>query len=218
MVDIIQHPDKVPVQPPNIVIDLLTLAELKIAMGISPNDATQDAQLAMWITRYSSVCSTKCNRIFSKGHVIEEWRCLQSNRVFPTRFPIRPGDINSITIGPSGSEMVLDPATDYILEEPSGKIELLGNRTEPIVIDYVGGFDLPEEAPPDLKQACELLIWGWRAMAQRLMLGGVSGIRHKESDVRYFDPLALLAAKQGGVNFAFDAADSILLKYTRIIC
>jgi hypothetical protein len=216
MVDIIVHPESVPVQPPDVVIDLLTLDELKVAMGISPNDTTQDAQLTLWITRFSGVVATSCNRVFAKGPVIEEWRCLQSNRVFPTRFPIRDGDITSITVGPQNT--LLDPSIDWELEEESGKIELRGNCSQPITISYTGGYNLPEEAPPALKQATELLIWEWRAIAQRLMLGGVAGIRHKESDVRYFDPLALLAAKGGGFNFATSSSNALLMHFTRIIC
>jgi hypothetical protein len=149
--------------------------------------------------------------------VIERWQCLQSNRIFLTRYPVQASDINSITVGPDTSAVTLDPASDWILEEPSGKIELLGSRSEPITVDYVGGFNLPDEAPPALKQACELLIWEWRAIAMRLALGGVSSIRHKESDVRYFDPLALLRGK-GGIGWADSqsAVNALLMHYVRL--
>jgi hypothetical protein len=217
VVDIVLHPEAVPVQPPNVTIDLLSLDELKLAMGIPPTDTAQDAQLSMWITRFSDVIATTCNRVFAYGQVIERWQCLQSNRIFLTRYPVKAADVTSITVGPDTSAIELDPATDWILEEPSGKIELLGNKSQPITVTYSGGFNLPDEAPPALKQACELLVWEWRAIAMRLALGGVSSIRHKESDVRYFDPLALLRGKNGiGWAGSESAINALLMHYVRL--
>ena len=53
---------------------LLTLDELKVALGIAPADTSQDAQLQLMIDQYSDVIATMCKRVFAKEKVTETWR------------------------------------------------------------------------------------------------------------------------------------------------
>ena len=196
--------------------DLLSLDELKVAMEIDPTDTTQDELLQQYITRYSDVIATTCNRVFAYEEVAEIWRCTNVDhtngmkRLYVTHYPIDP-DATLTLESPTGSP--IDPSS-YAIEEKSGKVELLQTWAEPITITYSGGYDLPEEAPPALKQATELMIREGQALAQRMLNSGVRSISHRESRVMFFDPLTLLTKTQG-LGFATTAANSLLMHYVR---
>jgi gp6-like head-tail connector protein len=197
--------------------DLVTLEELKIMLGISTT--TEDARLAVWITQYSDVIATMCNRVFAKETVAETW-CgdlppydTQRGRVFLTHYPVADADIESVT-APDGT--TIDPA-NYVLENRSGKLQFLSAWAEPIQITYTGGYDLPEETPPALKQALALLIGAARVMQAREMTAGIRSISHRESRVQFFDVNAAMA-KMGGsspLSMASQTVDALLYHYIR---
>jgi hypothetical protein len=197
--------------------DLLSLEEIKIAMSIEPSDTTQDEVLAQLITRFSDVVATTCNRVFAYEEVSEIWRCTNTDytngmkRLFVTHYPIDP-DAEMALETPSGTP--LDPA-NYVIEEKSGKVELLTTWAEPITFRYWGGYRLPEECPPALKQAAELMIREGQALAQRMLNSGIRSISHRESRVMFFDPLALLTKTQG-FGYATTAANALLMHYVRL--
>jgi hypothetical protein len=193
--------------------DLMSLDELKLAFSIASTDTTQDAELAQLITRFSDVVSVTCNRVFAKETVSETWRCLGSNRIFLSHFPALESDIQSVEC-PRGT--IIDPSL-YEFEEKSGKVELFTTQSEPIVVTYTGGYDLPDAAPQALKQATELMIRENRALAARLETSGIRSISHKDSRVMFFDPLALLTKSQG-FGWATTSANALLMHYTRIEC
>jgi hypothetical protein len=196
--------------------DLLTLGELKTSFGVATADTSKDAQFSMWITRFSDVISTYCNRIFAYEEVKETWREFTDNRVFLSHWPITLADIQMIEC-PSGT--TIDPST-YDIEEGSGKIEFwdstFGQSDDmPIIVTYSGGFNLPDEAPPALKQATELLIRIEWLLTQSLLRGGVRSLSHKEKRVMYYDPLATLLARTGAAKGIPSAVDSLLKHYMR---
>jgi hypothetical protein len=199
--------------------DLLSLDELKTSMGIASTDTSQDAQLALWITRASDTIATYCNRVFAYEEVEETWREFVNNRIFPSHWPIAETEIMSIE-SPSGT--ILDD-TSYEIEERSGKIEFFdGNSygvsdSYPVIITYWGGYDLPDEAPPALKQACELLVRIESLMALALSRGGVRSVSHKEKRVMYYDPLQTILGKSlaPGATGLPPAVDSLLKHYMR---
>jgi hypothetical protein len=196
--------------------DLLSVDELKVAMEIPPTDTSQDDLLQQYITRYSDVIATTCNRVFAYEEVAEIWRCTnvdQTNgmkRLFVTHYPIDLAAMLTLE-SPTGSP--LDPST-YVVEEKSGKVEMLQTWAEPITVTYSGGYHLPDECPPALKQAAELMIREGQALAQRMLNSGVRSISHRESRVQFFDPLALLTKTQG-LGFATTAANALLMHYVR---
>jgi hypothetical protein len=197
--------------------DLLSLDELKVAMEIPASDTSQDVLLQQYITRFSDVVATTCNRVFAYEEVAEIWRCTNVDfingmkRLFVTHYPIDP-TAQIVLESPTGTP--LDPST-YVVEEKSGKVELLQTWAEPITITYSGGYDLPEEAPPALKQATELMIREGQALAQRMLNSGIRSISHRESRVMFFDPLTLLT-KTEGFGFATTAANALLMHYVRL--
>jgi hypothetical protein len=200
--------------------DLVTLDEAKQLLGLSLTDTSDDAQLQLFIDINSATVARLCNRIFAREEVKEEWRELgcqlswpgyyypdyvpyysgtagrsDAHRIFLSHWPVQATDIESVE-SPQGT--LLDPSA-YEIETQSGKLEcLIGSFIEPVVVTYWGGYNLPEEAPFPLKQACSLLNVQSKLLAS---LGSIAGIRmlsHKEARIAFHDPLKVIEAAMGG--------------------
>ena len=201
---------------PATTYDLMALDELKASMGIPPADTSQDVQLAQFITQYSDVIATTCNRVFAYEEVVETWRCTNYDdtnsmkRLFLSHYPVLEEDVVSVE-SPTGSPL---DSSMYMIEEKSGKIELLQTASEPVTVHYSGGYIVPTNTPPALKLACELLVREGQALFNRLLNSGIRSISHKDSRVMYFDPLTLLE-KNVGIGFAASAANNLLMHYVR---
>jgi len=199
--------------------DLASLDEIKTLLGLPAADTSEDELLGMWITYYSDVIATLCNRVFAKEKVIESWRGdtkpfdTDNGRVFLTHYPVVDTDIESIT-APDGTTI----DAGYELENASGKLQFFdATWSEPIRITYTGGYDLPDEAPPALKQALALLVQNARIWQSRALTSGVRSISHQESRVQFFD-INQAVAKMGGAGplaMANEMVSGLLYKYTR---
>jgi hypothetical protein len=136
---------------------LITLAELKSIFGLT--DTSLDVLLQALIDGYSDVVATMCNRVFAKETVEETWRGdpppYENYRIFLTHYPVADADITSV--------MVNGNAVDFELENSTGKLSL-ATWAEPLVVTYSGGYDLPDDAPPALKQAMMLLVQAARGI------------------------------------------------------
>jgi hypothetical protein len=169
--------------------DLISLEDLKLLINILPTDTSQDEVLQSYITQYSDVIATVCNRVFAYEEVSEIWQCVNYDntnsmtRLFVSHYPI---DLEAALTLESPSGAVLDPST-YEVEEKSGKIELLATNSEPIKVTYSGGYVLPDETPPALKQAAALMVREGQALMNRLAVIGIRSISHKDSRVMYYD-------------------------------
>ena len=199
--------------------DLMSLDELKLMIGIPATDTSEDEILKQWITHYSDVIATMCNRVFAKEKVAETWRGdlppydTQNGRVYLTHYPVADDDIESVT-APDGSS--IDP-TAWEIENRSGKLQFFNTDwSEPIRITYTGGYDLPDECPPALKQALTLLISSARVSMKREITSGIRSISHRELRVQFFDAAAS-AAKAGGnpLAAAGDTVNALLYHYMR---
>jgi hypothetical protein len=201
---------------PSATYDLMTLDEIKLMFGILDTDTSQDELLSAYISQYSDVIATICNRVFAYEQVTEIWRCVNYDgtngmtRLFLSHYPI--DSTLPITLeSPTGAE--LDPSS-YEVEEKSGKIELLSTNSEPIKITYNGGYALPTDAPLALKQALALMVREAQARMQRLAVSGIRSISHKDSRVMYFDAAQTMAAGIGkGV---MGGAGDLLMHYVRL--
>jgi len=189
--------------------DLCSLDEIKTMLGISLSDTSEDALLATWITQYSDVIATICRRTFAKEKVLETWRGdtmpfdTDNGRMFLTHYPVADADIES---------------AGYELENASGKLQFFNAQwSEPIRVTYTGGYDLPDEAPPALKQALTLLVNNARIWQSRSLTSGVRSISHRESRVQFFD-VNRAVAKMGGagpIGMANEMVNSLLTAYIR---
>jgi hypothetical protein len=200
--------------------DLATLDEIKTMIGISSSDTAEDELLQIWITQYSDIIATLCNRVFAKEKVEETWRGdtkpfdTDSGRVFLTHYPVADADIETVT-GPDGTDL----SGGYELENASGKLQFFDiSWSEPIRITYTGGYDLPEDAPPALKQALALLVQGARVWQARSLTAGVRSISHRESRVQFFDIFQQLAktGAPGPLGMANSMVNTLLYKFMRL--
>jgi len=197
--------------------DLLTIDEYKTMIGVPLADLTTDAQVTEYIHRYSDVIATLCNRVFAYEEVSEIWRCVFNDdcapmtRLFVSHYPIDTTATLTLET-PTGTP--LDPS-EFIVEKKSGKIELLGNWTEPIKVTYSGGYHLPDEAPYALKEAATLMIREGQVLMTRLQSSGLRSIVHKESRVMFYDPLAALK-QMGTLGPLSMAANNLLMHYVRL--
>jgi hypothetical protein len=199
--------------------DLCTLDEIKVMLGIAPTDTSEDALLQIWITQYSDMIATMCKRVFAYETVEETWRGdsmpfdSDNGRVFLTHYPVADADIQSVT-GPDGTDL----STGYELENKSGKLQFFNiSWSEPIRITYSGGYQLPDECPPALKQALGLLVQYQRIWQSRALASGVRSISHRESRVQFYDFLASMT-KLGGpgpIGFANSMIEPLLSAYIR---
>jgi hypothetical protein len=201
--------------------DLVTLDEAKLALGIAVGDTSQDPQLQMMITQCSLRIAEECHRgprgdnhTFGKETLIETITKIGENQdVWLSHYPIDPADITSID---ANGTLV----TDYRLDPRTGKLGLVNGGTwaAPVVVEYSGGFNLPAEAPPPLKQICNALIREERVKNQQAAVAGIRMISHRDARVMFFDPNAVVIAqsKGGGGSPALQAAQKLLMKYTRI--
>ncbi|HVG51165.1 MAG TPA: hypothetical protein VM867_05985 [Xanthobacteraceae bacterium] len=195
---------------PAINFDLISLEELKLALGLPvAADPASDPQLEFLIDVNSSVISTLTNRVFAREKVRETWRCLGTRRVYLTHWPVKEEDIESVTT--DGLDNI-----DYELEEGSGKLSIFTGRTEPIVVTYTGGFNLPDDAPDALKQAAALMVSTSKGEQAAAALTGVRMIAHKESRVMFHSNTGTSSGGGGGAsNNTRETVKALLHHYTR---
>jgi hypothetical protein len=193
---------------------LLTLDELKTLLNIAPANTAEDAQLQLWIDQYSDVVATMCNRVFAYETVAETWRGdsppFDTPRLFLSHYPVADADLTAVE-SPRGT--TLDPAS-YEIENASGKLRIEGAWTEPVTVTYSGGYQLPDAAPPALKQATILLIQAARMQARMGASNGVRLVSHGDTRVQYFDPVQMFGQKGFGSPL-FDSVNSLLNAYMR---
>jgi len=198
---------------PAVSIDLLTLAEAKLLLGISTGDTSQDEQLKFLISLNSATIAELCNRTFAQEKVEEHWREVFNGRLFLSHWPVKKiEDIELVLLDDGVIE-------EYKLEEDSGKLSNYSGYGwgEHAVIRYTGGFLLPEEAPFPLKQACAVLIRDQRTQAQSAAVSGVKQIAHKEARITYFDTSGSVSRSAGGTSSSGSraAVESLLKQYMR---
>jgi hypothetical protein len=202
---------------PAVSIDLITIDELKRALNLT--STTQDAMLADLITRVSAEVAAYCNnRVFGFETVVETFTELSSDtrRLFLARYPVAV-DASGITAISINGNSLTYPGT-MLLDSLWGKLTLASGSAfiEQTIISYSGGYNLPDEAPPALKQAVVMLA---REAYYSTLRGDatVRMIAHKESRIIYFDPNVLAKSGGGGSHGtpAQRAAADLLTHFTR---
>jgi len=195
-------------------IAFVSLAEVKVMLGITTSDPDLDAQLDMWIDQNSATIMRLCNRIFAREEVRETWRDIGDRRVFLSHWPVEEADIESVEDGGA----LLAPG-DYELEEGSGKVTRFGGWAEDVVITYWGGYDLPDDCPLPLKQACGMLVRESKmAGIFDIAASGIRSISHKEKRVQFYDTTKIATGgggTGGGGSRTANAVDRLLVHYTR---
>jgi hypothetical protein len=195
----------------------LTLREAKLLLGMpvnGPVDDIADETLELQIAIASATIMRLVNRMMAKQKVVETWFDFAATKLFLRHFPVEEDGIEEVTIGGRG---LLAP-DEYALEEESGTLWGFGRFAEPVSITYWGGYELPDEAPLDLKQATLLMLSQQRSQATRESIEGIRMIAHKDSRVLFFDPnqQAKAGAAGGATRSGIPAVDALLDHYTRL--
>jgi hypothetical protein len=222
-------------------VDLLTLDEAKLLLGIPASDTSGDAQLQLLISVNSATIARLCNRVFAREEVLEIWREFRAgspmpptgspyysgpylppawndnHRIFLSHWPVEAADIESVE-APAGSGTFLDPS-EYEIEELSGKLSIYTAIpwSEPVAVTYWGGYLLPDDAPLPLKQAVTLLNVQGKLLSSLGQIAGIRQLSHKEKRVSFHDPMRVIEAAMGGAGSATqNAVMNLLNHYIRI--
>jgi hypothetical protein len=180
---------------PSESFSLLTLEQAKLGLNLAKStDKTLDSQIEMLVEWSSDEIAVMCNRVFAKEKVKETFSGDSfDNRIFLSRWPVSPTDIETVTELGVGSTIDVD----FALDPASGTLFRIGDTWGSTVeITYSGGYKLPNESPRALRQATLLMM----REAYNAAIRGDSTIRmvgHKESRVLYFDPNAKSGAAGG---------------------
>jgi gp6-like head-tail connector protein len=132
--------------------DLISLDDLKLALGI--NDNSEDAQLQAAITFQSRIIAEYCNRRFGRAQVLETFTfdhyedMLQRQALTLSVYPVA----EIFEVSTAGAT-----AADFEFDSASGRLWIpncpYGYGGFVIAVTYSGGYDLPEEAPARLQRA-----------------------------------------------------------------
>ena len=195
---------------------LLTIYEARLVLNLAASTSeVLDDQIEMLVKWISDEIAIACNRQFGRETIQETFRELNvSKRLYVADYPIVEID----SLEENGSTLVEDQ--DFEIDSESGTITRLGGVVwiEPVVVNYIGGYDLPNGAPDSLKQAAMFLT----REGYYQMIRGDASIRmvaHKESRIIYFDPNAQAKAAMGGSGGspAMKRTGEILKAYTRFL-
>jgi hypothetical protein len=152
---------------------LVTLDQVKAALGIDPLDTSQDAALTQHIDQVSLAIDHYCDRTFARQSYRDQYRrvCdwLRAGEPLRLRQPaiaVDVGGVPVLTVTEDGA--ALDPDLDWEIDIDSGELYRLNGSngftswTGAIVIaDYDGGFD---PIPADVQGAALAWVTGrWQA-------------------------------------------------------
>jgi len=171
--------------------DLTTAAIVSAALGI-----TNDAALEERVTAYSKMIADLCDRPFVRQNVTESFRISTTedprSELKLDRWPVQ--QIVSVI----ENDSVTDP-TEYEFNKENGLLwktslgwwAFCSGLT---VVEYISGYDLPDEAPPSLALAVTELIRGATLMASG-QVGVIRSISHGDRNVTY----AVNGSSSGGI-------------------
>jgi hypothetical protein len=140
--------------------------------------------------------------------------------MFLSHWPVKEVDIERVEI-PRGYPV--GPGC-WELDERAGRLSVFCGTSEPMVVTYWGGFELPEEAPPALRYAALLMVGDSKQQAQRdssnvALAAGIKTIRHKEASVTFQSPTAsetaAVTTAAGAQSPKMAAANDLLAHFTR---
>lgn len=137
--------------------DLTTLETIKAELGIT--DTSKDVLLARYIGVGSGAVARYLDRVLGKATVVETFRYVRGIEALPlARAPVT--SIASVTVG--GATLA---TTEYEVNSESGLLHRVGVCpadwcSDAIVVTYTGGYELLDELPYEIEEACIRLVKG----------------------------------------------------------
>ena len=159
--------------------DLVSLDDLKAALGIT--GFTEDAALEAAITFHSKIIADYCNRRFGLAEALETFT-FDRYEVLPVRqaltlslYPVV--EISEFSPVGAGGEYGLDPASGRLWSEG-------GYLQGEVSVAYIGGYDLPEQAPSRLAMAVIHAVNEGRVSGSRDP--SIREVQHGDTRISYF--------------------------------
>jgi hypothetical protein len=168
--------------PTDSSVDLISLDDLKLALGIT--DDSKDAQLQAQITFQSRIIAEYCDRRLALAEAIEVFT-FDPGEILPVRQALTLSLYPVVTV----HEVSIAGATaaDYDLDPASGRLWTDGGwMAGEIAVVYSGGYDLPEEAPARLQRAVIEAVNAGRQSGTRDPT--IRELQHGDTRVSYVSP------------------------------
>lgn len=180
---------------PAVSRDLTTLDIARDELGLT--DAATDGRIARWIRSASAEIANYLGRELAYEQVTESlYRLSQNGTLLLRRYPVT--SIESVMIGDTviaSSDYTLDAARgrlmlyggaanawerwdlDIIARNPVSWIPML--RYQPVVVQYWGGYVLPDSVPEPVQDACLLVLrqkLGYAARDPSIQSQSIAGV------------------------------------------
>lgn len=187
--------------------ELIELEALKLELGVTGDD--DDAALAASITRWSGLIEDYLDRPLGLAHAQEtfyfgscEWS--RPGAALPLKlYPVR--EIESVTVG--GSEV------EYIVDEVGGLIFLPDNGkwSGTVVVEYSGGYDLPDGAPAALQMAIIEAVRAAQssASASAASASGIREIAHGDKRISFYQESSSSSSSSSSGGLPFTVVELI---------
>ncbi len=168
--------------PTDPVYDLTTVGAVNAALGLESN-TSDDAITAEQITHASRMIAALCDRNFALMDVSENFRVQWGEPVhalYLRQYPVE----QVVSITQDGSEA---DSTMYELDDEAGLLWMkCGRWCGPVIAEYSGGYNLPDEAPALLAQACIEMVGGQRLLSATAAVDpNLREVQHGDTRVVY---------------------------------
>ena len=167
--------------PTDSSLDLISLDDLKLALGIT--DDSEDAQLQAMITFQSRIIAGYCDRRLAFAEAIETFTFDRNETMLPRQaltlslYPVvEVAEVS--TAGATSQDFDFDPA--------SGRLWTAGYWADEVAVTYSGGYILPDEAPARLQKAVIEAVNESRTIGARD--ASIREVQHGDTRVSYFTP------------------------------
>lgn len=196
--------------------DLISLEDLKLALGIAETDTSEDAALAAAITFQSRIIAEYCDRIFGLVEVMETFR-FDRNEVLLARQALTLWQYPVVEI----MEVSAAGATGdgYEFDPPSGRLwSVDGCWSGELIVTYTGGYDLPENAPARLQRAVIDAVNAGRiaaASGASTRDPAIREVQHGDTRVSYFTQ-SLASGSSSSSGYLSDTVLDLLTPFRRI--
>jgi hypothetical protein len=197
--------------------DLTTVDAVNLALGITGNTAV-DAIMAENITRASRMIGELCDRTFALLTVSESFRMSFYDPVRGLnlrQYPVTQFD--SITVGGQSLD-----AAGYELDMEAGLLWLVSGLSSwgshwcgEVMVQYSGGYDLPDEAPALLSQACIETLRAQKFAAMRDP--AIRSTTHVDTTVTFSDYYNRMGVGWAGGSVLPPSATDMIQQYKRLI-
>jgi Phage gp6-like head-tail connector protein len=168
--------------PTDSSVDLISLDDLKLALGIDGTD--EDATLQAQITFQSRIIAEYCNRRLAFAEAIETFT-FDPGEILPVRQALTLSLYPVVTVHEVSTAGAT--AADYDLDPASGRLWTGGGwMAGEVAVVYSGGYHLPDEAEARLQKAVIEAINESRTVGARD--ASIREVQHGDTRISYFTP------------------------------